>query len=81
MTDATTLGKSATLTAVVETPLMDTAQRIEALYLATLSRKPRPQELERLLRYVAQVDRGREPDRLADIFWMLLNSAEFRLNH
>jgi len=76
----TTVKKSATLPAVVQTPLMDTAQRIEALYLATLSRKPRPEERERLLRYVAKAE-GQEPARLADIFWMLLNSAEFRLNH
>jgi hypothetical protein len=81
VTEATTPGRSATLTAVTQTPLMDTGQRVEALYLATLNRKPRPAELARLLPYVRRADRGGEPERLADVFWMLLNSAEFRLNH
>jgi hypothetical protein len=51
------------------------------LYLATLGRLPTAPERERLLRYVAAAAPTREPERLADIFWMLLNSAEFRLNH
>ena len=32
--------------------MKDTAARIETLYLATLSRKPRPEELARLVKYV-----------------------------
>jgi len=50
---ATSLENSATLAAVTEFPLMKDADRIEALYLAALTRKPRPEELERLTRYVA----------------------------
>jgi hypothetical protein len=52
--DATSLERSEMLAAVTDSPFMDTAQRIEALYLGTISRKPRPQELERLVRYVDQ---------------------------
>jgi hypothetical protein len=81
ITDATSLRGSATLTAAAETPHLTTAQRIEILYLATLSRPPSARESERLLQYVADVESTREPERLADIFWVLLNSAEFRLNH
>ncbi len=81
ITDATSLRGSATLTAAVETPLLTTAQRIEMLYLATLSRPPSGRESERLLQYVADVESTREGERLADVFWVLLNSAEFRLNH
>ncbi len=73
--------KCPTLVAVTQTPGMTRAQRIEALYLATLSRKPTAAERERIERFVAGVDSKREAERLADVFWMLLNSAEFRLNH
>jgi hypothetical protein len=70
-----------TLIAVTQTPRMTLAGRIEALYLATLSRKPTAKERERLERYVRKVGSAREAERLADVFWMLLNCAEFRLNH
>jgi hypothetical protein len=78
---ATDPEKCPTLIAVTQTPGMSTAQRIEALYVNTLSRKPTAEEGERLQRYVSKVERSREAERLADIFWMLLNSAEFRMNH
>jgi hypothetical protein len=70
-----------TLLAVTQTPGLTTRQRLEALHLATLSRKPTTAELERLERYVRKVKADREAERLADVFWVLLNSAEFRLNH
>jgi hypothetical protein len=70
-----------TLIAVSQTPGMSLAQRIEALYLATLSRKPSAAEAERLQRHVHKAKPDREAERLADIFWMLLNTAEFRMNH
>jgi len=54
-------------------------RRLEELYLITLSRRPRPSEMDRLLKYVQQG--GSATDALADIFWALLNSAEFRMNH
>ncbi|HEY1343159.1 MAG TPA: hypothetical protein VGF59_37035 [Bryobacteraceae bacterium] len=60
---------------------MSLAQRIEALYLATLSRRPNAEELQHLERHVRNTKAEREAERLADIFWMLLNTAEFRMNH
>ncbi len=53
------------------------ARRIEELYLVTLSRRPRPEEREHLLRQVP----GGGKRALADVFWALLNSTEFVLNH
>jgi len=80
--DLTSLERSQTLTAVAESPFFDTAQRVEALYLATLSRKPNPDELGRLTRYVTEGGVRHDPRAaLADVFWALLNSAEFILNH
>jgi len=59
-----------------------TARKVESLYLVVLSRKPRPAESERFVKYVdaggAAGDAGKA---LADVFWVLLNSPEFLLNH
>jgi hypothetical protein len=77
--DATGLSRSRTLTALLDLPLLDTAGRVEALYLATLSRRPRPDERQRMLGFIAKA--GGEAEALADIFWVLLNSAEFKVNH
>jgi hypothetical protein len=72
---------SPTLVAVCETPGMTTPRRIEALYVAALGRRPTAKELDRMAKFVADGGTGKEAERLADVFWVLLNSAEFRLNH
>jgi hypothetical protein len=84
--DATSVEHSDTLAAVLDAPWLNTAERVETLYLATLSRKPRPEELARVTRFIARSEaRGEAKDRaaspLADVFWALLNSSEFILNH
>ena len=76
---ATTLQSSRTLAAVAECPLFDTPAKVETLYLAALSRRPRSDELEKLVKYVDAADKSNEA--LADVFWALLNSSEFVLNH
>jgi hypothetical protein len=65
----------ATVQANDQSPL---TRNIEELYLVTVSRKPTAEEMERMVKYVATRDRKAA---LADIFWALLNSAEFILNH
>jgi hypothetical protein len=72
--------QSPTLIAITQTPHMTTDTKIEALYLATLSRQPTAAESQRLRDYVA-VPADREAERLADVFWTLLNCVEFRVNH
>jgi hypothetical protein len=70
-----------TLAAILEAPWLDSAGRVEALFLAALSRPPSGAERER---FVGHLDRGGERDarrRLADVFWTLLNSSEFLFNH
>jgi len=48
----------------------------------TLSRPPRAEESERLVRYLESGGPTRDSGRaLSDIYWALLNSAEFALNH
>jgi hypothetical protein len=77
--EATRPARSSTVATVIDSrrprPL---ARRIEDLYLVTLSRKPRPQESKRLLEYAAS---GDDKQALGDIFWTLLNSTEFIVNH
>jgi hypothetical protein len=83
----TDLRRSELLEALLDTPFMDTTERVETLYLAALSRKPTPRELARLVKYVE--DGGSadlqtwmtKAEALADVFWVLLNSGEFFLNH
>jgi hypothetical protein len=77
--DSTSLEKSETLAAIVDAPFATPAERVEALYLATLSRKPTTKELDRAVKFVKE---GRDSgEALADVFWALLNSPEFVLNH
>lgn len=67
--------------AITQTPGLTKTARIEALSLATLGRKPTAAESERLERHLARADADSEAERLADMFWALLNCAKFRLNH
>lgn len=78
---ATSLEESETLTAIAEAPFFDTAARVEALFLATLSRRPTPGELQRFVGYVDAAGNKQRREPLADVFWALLNSSEFQLNH
>lgn len=77
--EATDSARSATVAAVIDskTPRPLT-KRIEDLYLVALSRKPRPAETTRLLEHAAAQGNN---EALRDIFWALLNSTEFILNH
>ncbi|HVW36621.1 MAG TPA: hypothetical protein VHB99_04930, partial [Pirellulales bacterium] len=79
--DATSLAGGGLLKSL-EAPFFSDDERIEVLYLATLSRRPTESEWKLLRRHLADREPGasiQEP--LADILWALLNSAEFAMNH
>ncbi len=52
---------------------------VEELYLVTLSRPPRPEEIEKATKWLADAPTPREG--VADLLWTLLNSREFLFNH
>src|SRR5262249_50717798 len=49
-------------------------ETITRLYLITLSRRPRPEEQDRMLRFIEK--HGNQPETYQDILWALLNSTE-----
>ena len=78
---ATGLSSSGLLKSL-EAPFFTNRQRIEVIYLATLSRQPSESEWQTIGDYVPQDATGSELQQaLADVLWALLNSAEFTLNH
>jgi hypothetical protein len=80
-TTAASLTESKTL-ATIARPGASVADQIEQLFLITLSRPPTAAEAKRFAAYVEAG--GPEKDRkaaLADVFWALLNSTEFAVNH
>jgi hypothetical protein len=56
-------------------------EQVEALYLATLSRPPDDSEKRTLDAFFSRREAVPRARRLGDVFWMLLNSPEFRWNH
>ena len=82
VTDATNLTDSQTLAAVIDAPFLDTPGKIEAMFLTTLSRRPTADESAMFEEYVRSGGpRNDEQAALSDVFWALLNSAEFLTNH
>lgn len=73
--------QSRTVTAIADAPFLDTAGKLDTLFLATLSRRPTPSEAKPLLAHVTAAGSGREAAAWADVFWTLVNSAEFGTNH
>lgn len=82
VSDATNVENSVTMKAVTLFPGMTPDQKIETLYLATLSRKPNSAEQQRAKHHLeSTTDSNNASAAYADIFWVLLNSSEFLLNH
>jgi hypothetical protein len=62
-------------------PWLDNRQRVEALFLATLSRFPTETEYAEANDVLADVTDDDIRPVLGDVLWALINSAEFTLNH
>jgi hypothetical protein len=80
--ERTSLEQNRTLATIADAARTNTARRVETLFLVVLSRKPTAIEASRFIAYIEHSESNREARQaLADVFWALLNSAEFRLNH
>lgn len=80
MEDATDQDKS-DLIGALEAPFFNDEQRVETLFLASLSRKPTDAEREQFLKHLAAAEPAKRRAAMGDLLWSLLNSAEFALNH
>ena len=80
--EATTLAKSPTLTADLRKAGGDDGTADRVAVCDRRSAASRPRRNARNWRATCRgMGRRKRIARLADVFWMLLNSAEFRLNH
>ena len=65
------------LLAALEAPFFDDTDRIESLYLATLSRRPTETEQQRCLKFLVNVNSPAEAAAVrGDLLWALLCSTE-----
>ena len=82
MNGATTNQSPATLQALNAFPGLSAEEQVEVLFLATLSRRPQPEEQAEFARYVESGGSTQSSQQaLQDVLWALLNSAEFLFNH
>jgi len=82
VSDATSLEHNKNLAIIAEATSVRTSRRVEQVCLLTLGRKPTARESDRLVKYVDGGGPTRDPRAaLCDVFWALLNSSEFCVNH
>ena len=79
--DATNLEESRTLRAIIEFPTLSAEDKLDAVFLASLSRHPNEAEKKRFGSHIKAAGRDGSAGALSDVFWVLLNSSEFLLNH
>lgn len=80
--EATRPDKNRWLRVLAESAAERPERCVEELYLAVLIRPPTDAERERFVKYVREGGPHQDPKRaVADVFWVLLNSSEFVVNH
>lgn len=79
--DGADLAESRTLRAIVDAPFFGDKEKLETMFLATLTRKPNAEELKFLLEHLnSQENDEARRNSYSEIFWGLLNSPEFVLS-
>ena len=82
VSDASSLEHNTNLIVIARGKTIRTSRKVEQLFLIALARKPTSAESTRLTEYVDRGGPTHDPVRaLCDVFWALLNSGEFALNH
>lgn len=59
----------------------NTEKAIETIYLSTLTRRPTPAESQHFAKQAATVRGKKRNQAMIDLYWTLINCAEFRWNH
>jgi hypothetical protein len=73
---------SSNMLRAIVAPFMNDAERVESLFVATLSRPPDNEERTACVTMLADCQSDEERTRaLSDVLWALLNSTEFAFNH
>jgi hypothetical protein len=73
---------SGRLLAALNAPFLTDTQRVDTLFLATLTRYPTPAERQALQDYLAEQDTlDAKRQILGDALWAIVNSAEYTMNH
>ncbi|WP_425614872.1 DUF1549 domain-containing protein [Anatilimnocola sp. NA78] len=80
LTEATTAERSPLLLAL-DAPLFDEGEKLEAMFLATVTRLPTADERTLFLKHVASRSPGEKNKAWSDLLWAVLNTAEFATNH
>ena len=76
-----TIAMNVGLTAALDAPFLSDDERLETLFLSTVSRFPKSGEKELFAQSSESADDNSKRAIRADLLWALLNSAEFRFNH
>lgn len=71
--------ETSSLLKAIQAPYFTDEERIETLFLASLSRLPTEPQRQQIAEMISRAEDKKEA--LAELFWALLNSAEFGLNH
>lgn len=80
LAEATTSDRSPLLLAL-DAPVFDEGDRLDTLFLATLSRPPTADERALFLKHLASRQASDRPQAWSDLLWAVLNTAEFATNH
>ncbi len=78
--DATASSKSPAIRSL-SAPFLTNEQRVNQLFLAAFSRYPTPQERQHLCEWLSDPEPEEQQRLLSNLFWAMLNSAEFNTNH
>ncbi len=69
------------LASVLNSPFMSSDEQIDTIYIATLGRHAEKTELQVVKRHFESSPEATRDQHLGNLFWVLVNSAEFNTNH
>jgi hypothetical protein len=80
--DAASPTRGGYIIAALEFPGTDTRGKLDWVYMSILGRPMKPAEADKMIAYVEKGGPSADSKKaLCDVFWVLLNSSEFMLNH